>query len=184
MLALDSISQISCATILGVLILPAMIAFCLPGRKLAIAIGGVTFWVWLVLGSDLMRDADPSYGSMGPAFNVLFGLPVGIVYSTVWFLIGKLRKPRRYSGRSYALSAVCWFLVAIGCACFPFIVGHRYHRSVTFYLEYTLPVVIPLFALCAAMVVTSLRQWVELGRDLPVGADVDPVDRRTAPREL
>jgi len=178
MLALDTISQISCMAILGVFMVPVLIIFCLPGRKGAIPIAGVTFWVWLVLAGELIRDADPSYDSFGPAINFLFGLPFGLGYSTIWFLIGKLWKPRRHSRRSYALSAACWLLVAIGCGFFPFAVAYRYHRSVVFYLEYTLPPVVPLFALCVAMVVTSLRQWVELGRELPVRADIDSVGPR------
>lgn len=151
---------------LGVFILPALMAFCLPGRKVSIPIGAVTFWAWLMLTSDLLREADPSYDSMAPAFNVLFGLPVGFAYSIFWFAIGKRWKPQRHGRMSHVFSVVCWSLMGAGCVGFPFLVSLKYHRGVTFHLEYTLLAAGPLFVFSVAMVITSLWQWRKLDREL------------------
>jgi drug/metabolite transporter (DMT)-like permease len=127
------------------------------------------FWAWLVLAGDLMHEVDPSDNGFGQAINFLFGLPFGIAYSSVWYVIGRFRKPQRYGRLSRALSIVCWLLVALVCICFPFLVSFKYHRSVTFYLPYTALGVGPLLALSVAMVITSLRQWPSPDKDCECG---------------
>jgi hypothetical protein len=153
---MDIVSTLNCGCVIGILILPAWAVLRLPRLAVSIPIGTLIFWTWLFLPGVILRESDPDYDSMGPAFAFLFGLPWGFFYCGIWAIVRKgvprLNKPRR---PGTVLDVVIWSGIALLCASFPWLVSAKYHRDVAMDLGYTLFGAGPLLLLAVAMAWTS-----------------------------
>lgn len=153
MLAMDQLARINLGAIFAIFVLPAWAVFRLQNPKISIAIGGLIFWCWLVLLGEFTLGFDPSYDSIGPAFNFLFGLPFGLGYCAFWEVIRRLLR-RSKTIQSHLVGLVLWSGMTILCICFPYIFASIYHREPMDYFYEILFGVGPILLLCISMVLT------------------------------
>ena len=154
---MDMLHRVSLGIVIGVMILPAWAVLRLPSLKVSMPIGTFIHWGWLVLGSDFLREFDPGYDSLAPAFNIVFGWGTGLIYCAIWAGIRRWLLHSRVDHTGSSTGVVVWSCLVVLCLCFPFMTATMYHRNLAFYMPYTLIGVAPVLLLCSAMVFTHHR---------------------------
>lgn len=151
MLAMDQLTVVNLGSTFAIFVLPAWAVFRLQKPIISIPIGGLIFWCWLVLLGEFTRGFDPSYDSIGPAFNFFFGLPFGLGYCAFWEAIRRfVRRKKKVSPN--AVDLILWSLLIALCICFPFIFKSVYRMDPMDYFSEILFGIGPILLLCIAMV--------------------------------